>query len=195
MKEKCYSCAGKGTYSQIHGVHGSEDFGGDGFDEKPKIHNYPCKSCNGTGFNHSKNPKEGQIGREVTKGLIEMSNPMQEKLETIRKACIATNPAIQSTYHKTTGNNLRCSNCGEPAVMGSKCEKGEIRPIRLADVLLAIDKKDGFKNIENNFVMYSDGSMSWSSETKDMQGSWNLLKDELCLQSTETIEFLYQLFK
>lgn len=49
-KEKCYSCGGKGTYSQIHGVHGADDFGGEGFDEKPTIHHYPCKACNGTGF-------------------------------------------------------------------------------------------------------------------------------------------------
>ena len=49
-EEKCYSCGGKGTYSQIHGIHGAEDFGGDGYENKPSIHNYPCKACNGTGL-------------------------------------------------------------------------------------------------------------------------------------------------
>lgn len=49
-QEKCYSCGGKGTYSQMHGTHGSEDFGNDGFDIAPSIHNYPCNACNGTGL-------------------------------------------------------------------------------------------------------------------------------------------------
>lgn len=49
-QEKCYSCGGKGTYSQMHGIHGAEDFGADGFDLPPGIHNYPCKACDGTGL-------------------------------------------------------------------------------------------------------------------------------------------------
>ena len=48
--QKCYSCGGKGTYSQMGGIHGSDDFGGEGFDEAPKIRNYPCSACNGTGY-------------------------------------------------------------------------------------------------------------------------------------------------
>jgi hypothetical protein len=48
-EKKCKHCAGKGTYSQIVGLHGAEDFGGDGFDIAPSIQNFPCKSCNGTG--------------------------------------------------------------------------------------------------------------------------------------------------
>lgn len=51
MKEetKCEHCNGKGTYSQLHGLHGAEDFGGDGFDTKPTIHHHTCSTCNGTG--------------------------------------------------------------------------------------------------------------------------------------------------
>ena len=49
-EEKCYSCGGKGTYSQIHGLHGAEDFGGDGFDTVPKIYKHLCTACNGTGL-------------------------------------------------------------------------------------------------------------------------------------------------
>ena len=48
--EKCYSCGGKGTYSQIHGEEGFEDFGGERYVKAPSIHNYPCKMCNGTGL-------------------------------------------------------------------------------------------------------------------------------------------------
>ena len=50
-QEKCYSCGGKGTYSQMHGIYGAEDFyKRDGFTEKPSIHTYPCNSCEGTGM-------------------------------------------------------------------------------------------------------------------------------------------------
>lgn len=50
-KEKCYSCGGKGFYTQIHGLHGAWDFHpSEGFDEKPSEHKYPCSACNGTGF-------------------------------------------------------------------------------------------------------------------------------------------------
>lgn len=50
-QEKCYSCGGKGTYSQMHGIYGAEDFcKRDGFTEKPSIHNYQCNSCEGTGL-------------------------------------------------------------------------------------------------------------------------------------------------
>jgi len=48
--EKCYSCQGKGFYTQIHGIHGAEDFGGDGFNTLPTIHEYPCSACAGTGL-------------------------------------------------------------------------------------------------------------------------------------------------
>lgn len=50
MKEKCYSCQGKGFYTQIHGIHGAEDFGGDGFNTLPTTHEYPCSACAGTGL-------------------------------------------------------------------------------------------------------------------------------------------------
>ena len=87
--EKCYSCGGKGTYSQMHGVHGAEDFGGDGFDEKPSIHNYPCKACNGTGFK----PKSNYEGEEKKEGTLEVC------------------------YHKNAINNkARCPDCGSSFV-------------------------------------------------------------------------------
>ncbi len=58
-KEECYSCGGKGTYSQIHGISARGDFIGDkDYSEKPSIHNYPCKACDGTGLKqiHNSSP-------------------------------------------------------------------------------------------------------------------------------------------
>jgi len=58
-KEECYSCGGKGTYSQIHGINARGDFIGDkDYSEKPSIHNYPCKACDGTGLKkiHNSSP-------------------------------------------------------------------------------------------------------------------------------------------
>lgn len=50
QEERCYSCNGKGTYSQMHGIHGAWDFRKEeGFSENPNIHTYPCSACNGTG--------------------------------------------------------------------------------------------------------------------------------------------------
>jgi hypothetical protein len=73
------------------------------------------------------------------------------------------------------------------------------RPIRLADVLLAIRINDkpitevwtvdmwgGFKLIHNDIK---------SARIENTQVKWNLLKDDLTLQSPETISFLYQLLK
>jgi hypothetical protein len=49
-KSKCYSCGGKGYYTQMFGMHGSPDFIGDkGFDEAPTIHKIDCSACKGTG--------------------------------------------------------------------------------------------------------------------------------------------------
>lgn len=83
--EKCYSCGGKGTYSQMHGVHGAEDFGGDGFDEKPTIHNYPCKPCNGTGFK----PKSNYEGEEKCKNCDRENHGDFACREYVKKCCIS----------------------------------------------------------------------------------------------------------
>lgn len=50
-KEKCYSCGGKGTYTQMHGMHTGWDFHpSEERNEAPTPHTYPCSACNGTGF-------------------------------------------------------------------------------------------------------------------------------------------------
>lgn len=84
-EEKCYSCGGKGTYSQMHGVHGAEDFGGDGFDEKPSIHNYPCKACNGTGLK----PKSNYEGKEKCKNCDRENHGDFACREYVKKCCIS----------------------------------------------------------------------------------------------------------
>lgn len=68
VEEKCYSCGGKGTYSQIHGEEGFEDFGGEGYIKVPSIHNHPCSACNGTGLKPTPplEVKEGSKDREPT---------------------------------------------------------------------------------------------------------------------------------
>lgn len=57
-KSKCYSCGGKGTYSQIHD---SEELG---YVIGPKIHNHPCSACNGTGLNNTQPTPQAESKRE-----------------------------------------------------------------------------------------------------------------------------------
>lgn len=47
---KCYSCNGKGFYTQFYGTIGYPDFFGDiGFEIKPTVHKHKCSACGGTG--------------------------------------------------------------------------------------------------------------------------------------------------
>lgn len=94
----------------------------------------------------------------------------QEKLEVIRQACIKANP-----------------------------EKDILIPtFILSDVLLAIDKKHKMANgyveylVGCNGAFYSQESLC---ESQHELAYWNLLKDSLSNQSSETIEFIYQLVK
>lgn len=41
-KDICEKCRGKGYSTEISGTHGSEDFGGDGFDIPPRNHMVFC---------------------------------------------------------------------------------------------------------------------------------------------------------
>ena len=45
-EKKCKYCYGKRYYTVLYGIHGSEDFGGDGFDSAPSIHRIACSKCN-----------------------------------------------------------------------------------------------------------------------------------------------------
>jgi hypothetical protein len=121
---------------------------------------------------------------------------MEQNIEIIRKACIEANPDIKSKYHVSTGNNLRCSLCGELDNYDNagKCQNGVIRPIRLADILLAIAKFGDYYTIDvdGRFIFGKE----WIKESNDVLAlTWNLRKDSLTDQSEETITFLANLLK
>ncbi len=145
----------------------------------------------------------------------------EQKLEVIRKACVAANPEIMELKFgcliKTKdgiqhyGQGLEDSNDGGFRSVDEGCgccsnnqyyDKGQFeilgREIRLADVLLAIQAK--YQKI-NGYVTYLVGSNGTFYEQEGLCGShqeldyWNLLKDSLTDQSEECIEFLYNLLK
>jgi hypothetical protein len=75
------------------------------------------------------------------------------------------------------------------------------RPIRLADVLVTLNQKWMVTATDHAIAMQGDGirTFLWrqSNDTQIRQFLmlWNLLIDDLNLQSPETIEFLYNLLK
>ncbi len=89
----------------------------------------------------------------------------QEQIESIRAACIKVNPEIQPPFftHPSHG-----------------------RPIRLADVLLAIDTHVQFAFYFQNgdFIRYHDDKRL---------AHYDLRADDLTLQSPETITFLSEI--
>lgn len=126
-------------------------------------------------------------------------------LELIRQKCIEANPDIVeclsckgqgfTSEHDVpashNGGDGSCETCPVQVqcIDCSATGKIEPRPIRLADVLLAI-KKDGFS-------LSSDGIFleNIDYETYKECGAWNLRKDDLNEQSEETINFLAELLK
>lgn len=142
----------------------------------------------------------------------------QEKIEVIRKACIKANDDILKLQF---GCLISCNDFSKPSIReyaGWKWDRdteskirmvmessGQLfpfddnfeilgRPIRLADVLLAIEKKNLLIAIdeEGAFIQYDsiDGEY-----TLRVYENWNLLKDSIYDQSEETINFLYELLK
>jgi hypothetical protein len=88
----------------------------------------------------------------------------QEKLEAIRKACVEANPKREWTM----------------IVGGGWTES----PVRLADVLLAMDAK-----LKTPFF---ETANDWE---RFLFIKWNLYKDSLEEQSEETVAFIYDLLK
>jgi hypothetical protein len=97
----------------------------------------------------------------------------QEQIDLIRAACIEANPS---------DTTLREQNSWQ----GLQIKRSHGRPIRLADVLLAMDRyartevcvgKDG------SFCVGDGPKMAW----------WKLRKDDLTEQSDECVAFLAQL--
>lgn len=144
---------------------------------------------------------------------------MQNKLEVIKQKCIEANPSIMelgfgceiekdgeiyklavetdlSLFSKTTENFWFCVSSKGQAVSLEKNVRTTIlgRPIRLADVLLAIREK----NKENwLWQKWLDGSHQAKKSIVSLidYDGWNLLKDNLTDQSQETIDFLSNLLK
>src|ERR1700749_1790463 len=109
---------------------------------------------------------------------------MNEQIKTISNACIKANPNIVKgldVWVKTEEGG------------GDEIKK-VIRPIRLADVLLAIQKvnKSYAVNTEGGFELWNH---HYGDEYiyQDMYITWNLTKDNLSLQSPETISFIFEL--
>lgn len=135
---------------------------------------------------------------------------MEQDIQNIREACIAANPEIvelkfgceiekdngeairkYKVWYYKQGEKMECisvdQNLGYSFV--SPYEKNFTilgRPIRLADVLLAI-RKDKWPGAEGHQVLL--GRMTEA----DVCEKWNLRNDTLTEQSPETIEFISNL--
>lgn len=112
----------------------------------------------------------------------------QEKLEAIRKACVAANPEII-----VEGRESGITPCACWWHKNYPPDGNKYRPIRLADVLLALHEAPRTKNVGITTLV---GSMVLESFTKDdLRKEWNLYKDSLEEQSKETVAFIYDLLK
>ena len=100
-----------------------------------------------------------------------------QKLQAVREAVTKAVPSIKS----------HCPSCGG-AVFGESC-----RPIRLADVLAAMEKveADYFIDMSGTFVKQNTTLDGDAPERTDYK--WNLLDDDLSHQTPETIDFLYEI--
>jgi hypothetical protein len=109
---------------------------------------------------------------------------MNEKLELIRQKCIEANPEIAIPCGCPKGgmywDGQACEKCG-----GTEYKS---RPIRLADVLLAIPT-DGIEWSMKKDRVGLRQSLGFKKEPTDWV-HWNLRKDDLNKQSEETIDFL-----
>lgn len=143
-------------------------------------------------------------------------------LEQIRQACIKANSEIVELkfgcefryfeglnrygHRRTPTVKYLCLNTQDeivaylvsPANTRLEIKKDDIeeilgRPIRLADVLLAISKAD--ENNHNKIWMKSDGRIVANFETKSLKSvvDWDLLKDDLTQQSETTIDFIHSI--
>jgi hypothetical protein len=105
---------------------------------------------------------------------------MTDKLETIREKCIEANPEIHRVFDNWASTHDR----------DEEQFTHEERPIRLADVLLAMEGEPYFIGTDGCWQRWDDnlGLISCA-----MQNSWNLHEDDLTKQSPETVDFLYAL--
>lgn len=140
----------------------------------------------------------------------------QKNIETIRKACIAANPEIGSTVVKCIcGHQFNCHAKHNVSAADierrrsslyseSKCShciclewhEDFVRPIHLADVLLAIENQKEVTVLIDSLgcfmtVMPGEQPVFVSA----LKAQWNLRKDTLTDQSDETLEFIANLLK
>jgi hypothetical protein len=115
-----------------------------------------------------------------------------EKIKAIREKCIEVNPEIDKDINE-------CSECRRDVVVGG-VRVVKDRPIRLADVLVAIEKSKGQERMtkqKEHIVLDTNGDfVSGGHYTKTgyiRYATWNLRADDLTEQSPECIDFLYNL--
>lgn len=118
---------------------------------------------------------------------------IQEKISYIRQKAIEANPSILDLVFGCEGedvngiwrmahHNWEAKEPGKDWFSIFPPEKIIGRPIRLADVLNLPDSfTDKYSNKENKELLWK------------LCANWNLLQDDLTLQSQETIDFLYSL--
>lgn len=95
-KGQCPSCWGKGFYTQMYGIRGADDFGGEGFETKPTIHKKECPTCKGTG-------KEDTVKEncECKEGSSDMCN-----------SCATMNTVKENPFgHNLSGNGEHRPDC------------------------------------------------------------------------------------
>lgn len=117
--------------------------------------------------------------------------PLEKQKEEIRSACIKANPEIETDWTATTV--LGTSPEHYPARKGIVV-KG--RPIRLADVLLAIYKKA--QTLAVGDVVMNDGqpahAIHWRDEKwMDVLYKWNLYEDDLDKQRDVAVSLIHGL--
>jgi hypothetical protein len=123
----------------------------------------------------------------------------------IREKCIEANPDIENpelrkgflclVSDKRTSTGERYITSYDVAIHDDSLEPLQaFRPIRLADVLLAIPNQYGQK-LSTGYISGDRINVSLEADTLDVVAYWNLRKDDLTEQSDECINFLYELLK
>jgi hypothetical protein len=97
-----------------------------------------------------------------------------QKLEAIRAKCIAANPQEKPWMSES-----------------ERVWDDAVRPVRLADVLLAIPIAAVTLQLwpDRLWITYTDPGHDGAAH----DGAWELTKDDLSLQSQETIDFIHSL--
>jgi hypothetical protein len=122
-----------------------------------------------------------------------------QKIADIRAAAIKANPEID----KELSVCPECLGNGHPtgAHMDTPCNcPGSVgilegRPIRLADVLLAIGHIIKARGSQFGFITVDSYGCIWKGTPHEIACEWNLRKNDLTEQSDECISFLAELLK